>query len=328
MRGVEKVLKAFRRAGCTTSAEERAVEVIRDLGGYTSVARDALERRLKGLSSNPRMVDQIDRLHQRRSHHFAEMRRAIQTLVSQVSVVPVIGTSIEGLAKRVPFAQGAHPEATLIAKQDRFAGRIDLLIVYPDHVDIIDFKTGKRSDNHVRQLQLYGLLWCLDEVANPNRLPIGTLRLGYIEGTVEVAVPKDWDLLQDELHEEIVSADRQILETPPLATPSIQCWHCPVRQMCDEYWQSSFVDRGLSANFTDAQVRIVSRNGPTSWVGILDSNGKDILVRTASEDIDFVLRRNVRLLDVVAGKIENSDVEDSDVVVLTFVHGSEVFGPV
>ena len=24
---------------------------------------------------------------------------------------------------------------------------------------------------------------------------------------------------------------------------SAECWHCPVRQMCDEYWRSAFVDR-------------------------------------------------------------------------------------
>lgn len=201
-------------------------------------------------------------------------------------------------------------------------GRIDLLAVHPDHVDIIDFKTGKRSKHHTRQLQLYGLLWLLDEAANPNRLPVESLTLAYVNDRATVAVPDDWEALRAGLHNEIAAADDLVRQRPPLASPSAECWHCPVRQMCDEYWQSEFVDRDPGMIVTDAEVRILSRNGPTSWRGALEVDGTDVLLRT-NDDADFQPGGSVRILDLLA-----SESEDLDGLILTLTQSSEVFGPV
>lgn len=90
--------------------------------------------------------------------------------------------------------------------------------------------------------------------------------------------------------------------------------------MCDEYWKSPFVERELPATFTDVQLKIVSKNGSRSWVGFLELDGRDVLVRTASEDVEFVLGEDVRLLNAAVGEIE-----DSDIMVLNLVQGSEIF---
>ena len=200
-------------------------------------------------------------------------------------------------------------------------GRIDLLAVHPDHVDIIDFKTGEHSQRHTRQLQLYGLLWGLDEEANPNRLPVRSLTLAYVTDRATVMVPDDWEALRIDLHKEIAAADDLLRQRPPPASPSAACWHCPVRQMCDEYWQSALVNRDPGATITDAEVTILSRNGPSSWLGTLGVGGTDVLLRT-NHDRDFRPGRDVRILDLLA-----SEGEDFDGLILTLTHSSEVFGP-
>ncbi len=323
---VQIVLLALNRAGCTSLAEKKAVEVVRRLGGYSEIAARALDAHLEKLAPNPRMSSHVDRLRQRLGHRCAEMRQAIQALVSQSPIIHTKPDVARARSADQPvssrLAVGTHPEATLVAQEDRFMGRIDLLAVHPNHVDIIDFKTGEHSKRHTRQLQLYGLLWLLDKAANPNCLPVRSLTVAYVNDRAAVTVPDDWEALRAGLHNEIVAADDLVRQRPPLASPSAECWHCPVRQMCDEYWQSEFVDKDPRLIVTDAEVRILSRNGPTSWRGAKRVDGTDVLVRT-NDNADFQPGRSVRILDLLA-----SESEDLDGLILTLTQSSEVFGPV
>ncbi len=324
---VETVLREFNRAGCSSLSEERAVDVLRCLGGYSKIATSALNKHLEKLSQNPRMLPQLDRLRQRLDRRLAEMRQSIKALVSQRPAVPQ-SPSTDTARTADPsgsarFGVGAHTEVTLIAKEARFIGRIDLLAVYPDYAAIVDFKTGARTDRHTRQLQLYGLLWLLDEAANPDHLPVASLALGYLNGSVAVELPDNWDVLQRELLEEISIADRLLRERHPPAVPTAECWHCPVRHLCDEYWQSAFVRREAQAIFTDAEVKVVKRNGPTSWVGTVGADNTEVLLRTTADDMVFPLGKSVRILDLVTGESE-----ESDFLILTLTRSSEVFGPV
>ena len=325
--GAQIILLALTKAGCASLAEEKAVQVVRQLGGYSEVARRVLDTHLEKLVPNPRMSSRVDRLRQRLGNRCAEMRQAIQTLVSHSPIIhtnpsTTSARSTSHLASSTRFAGGTYPEATLRAQADRLHGRIDLLVVHSDCVDIVDFKTGGHSDRHTRQLQLYGLLWLLDEIANPNRLPVRSLTLAYVNESASVRVPDDWEALQVELHEEIIAADNLLRQIPPPASPSDACWHCPVRQMCDEYWQSAFVDRGPENVTIDAEVQILSRNGPTSWRGVLGVDGTAVLLRT-SPDTYLQPGNNVRILDLLA-----NEGEDFDGLILTLTHGSEVFGPI
>lgn len=323
---VQIVLMALNRAGCASLADEKAVAVVRRLGGYSELATRALDTHLEKLTPNPRMSVQVDRLRQRLGHRCAEMRQAIQALVSQS---PIIHTKPDEVGARSAdrpvsslLAVGTHPEATLVAQADRFTGRLDLLAVHPEHVDIIDFKTGEHSKRHTRQLQLYGLLWLLDKAANPNRLPVRSLTLAYVNDRTTVAIPDDWEALRTKLQEEIAAADDLVRQRPPRASPSAECWHCPVRQMCDEYWRSAFVDRDPGVIVTDAEIRILSSNGPTSWRGTMGVDGTDVLLRT-NHEASLQPGETVRILDLLASKSE-----DFDGLILTLTQGSEVFGPV
>ena len=324
--GVQVVLQALNRAGCASLAEEKAVQVVRRLGGYSEIATRALDAHLEQLATNPRMSPQVDRLRQRLGHRCAEMRQAVQALVAQSPIIRTKPDVVRARSADHPvssrLAVGTHPEAMLVAQADRFTGRLDLLAVHPEHADIIDFKTGEHSQRHTRQLQLYGLLWVLDEKANPDSLPVRSLTLAYVTDRVTVTVPDDWETLRAELHNEIAAADEFVRQRPPRASPSAECWHCPVRHMCDEYWQSAFVDRDPGVIVTDAEVEILSRNGPTSWRGKLVVDGTDVLVR-ANHDAGLQPGENLRILDLLASKSE-----DFDGLILTLTQGSEVFGPV
>ncbi|MXZ55226.1 MAG: PD-(D/E)XK nuclease family protein, partial [Gammaproteobacteria bacterium] len=153
--GVQVVLLALNRAGCASLADAKAVQVIRQLGGYTEIATEALDAHLEQLTPNPRMSSQVDRLRQRLGHRCAEMRQAIQALVSQSPIIrtkpDVVGARSADHPVSSRLAVGTHPEATLVAQADRFTGRLDLLAVHPEHADIIDFKTGEHSQRHTRQ---------------------------------------------------------------------------------------------------------------------------------------------------------------------------------
>ena len=85
--GVQNVLLALNRAGCASLAEEKAVGVVRRLGGYGEIATRALDAHLEKLAPNPRMSSQVDRPRQRLGHRYAEMRQAIQALVSQSPII-------------------------------------------------------------------------------------------------------------------------------------------------------------------------------------------------------------------------------------------------
>ncbi|WP_323672961.1 PD-(D/E)XK nuclease family protein [Candidatus Poriferisodalis multihospitum] len=325
--GVELVLRELSRTGCSSIADEQAVAAIRRLGGYSKIATRCLDEHLQRLSANPRMAPRLDGLRAQIDNRASEMRRGIQALVSQSPAAPnkpERGRRQDGdPVKRATLGEGRHLETTLVAEEARFAGRLDLLVVHSDRADIMDFKTGQPSERHNLQLHLYGLLWQLDETANARRLPVGSLVLGYVDGAVEVEPPSDWGELHDWLRDEIANAESQVRAQSPAATPSVECWHCPVRQLCDEYWDSPFTGGVPDSSFVDREVSILSRNGPTSWLGRLTRDGSEVLLRSSRDCEALALGSDVRILNLLAG-----EAEELDGMILTMTRSSEVFGPI
>jgi hypothetical protein len=323
--GVEAILRAFKASRCTSLADERAVATLRSLGGYTAVAVAALRTVLADLANNPRMIAQVDRVRERLDRRVPEMRRAIQALVSRISVAPSQAASSldldsPAMGGRSRLRQGAHPEATLVAEDVRFMGRVDLLTVHADHVDVIDFKSGQPSDHHSDQVTLYGLLWVLDDIANPDRLPVGSLTLAYVGRDEPVSLPQDWEATRRTLEEQIRWADQAVGATPPAALPSTECWRCPVRHICDEYWESTFAGGDPGSIFVDAEVVVLRQNGPRSWLAELARGSEDVLIRTMTEDDALQAGQRLRVLDAAVGHGD-----DESWTVLTITGGSEMF---
>lgn len=321
---VETILRAFKRARCSSLADARAIDVLRELGGYTTIAVTATNKVLASLDDNPRMRSHVPRLTERLSRRTPEMRRAIQTLVSRMSFVDDVATGGESVSsassERTRIGPGVHPEAPLKAEAERFAGRIDLLTVRSDQVAVLDFKTGVRADHHAEQLRLYGLLWASDDVANPDGLPVVALTVAYVDGEESVSVPETWDPLRQSLQTQIKTADQAVEASPPKAIPSVACKYCPVRQMCDEYWASPHAMRDPAVAFGDVEVEVLARNGPKSWSVQIVGSSRAGLLRTASEDEPWTIGQRLRVLDVAIGVTE-----DDGLTVATMTTNSEVF---
>jgi hypothetical protein len=218
---------------------------------------------------------------------------------------------------------GAFPEIELRAKQIGWKGKADLLVTSPNGCEIIDFKTGEYDDWHRFQIQVYALLWNRDVDLNPNKRLAERLVLTYSTGDVEIPAlhESQLDYLERELVSRREAAHQAISERPPQAKPDVKnCRYCGVRQLCTDYWTTE-AQRQVSDihRFTDAEVAIVSRHGPTSWDAVVQvspalPSGKLVLVRTRG-DIELHVGDNVRILDASV-TVEGDDEAQPGVITL------------
>ena len=114
-----------------------------------------------------------------------------------------------------------------------FAGRID----ETRNGVIVDFKTGDEDlARHAEQLRFYAALWRLRFGELPSGLEIrypGAVHVIPLPDNAEVLV-----IVQMLVRE--LAAITDAMRTPPLrANPGAElCKHCPVRQLCDAYWDA------------------------------------------------------------------------------------------
>lgn len=322
--GVELVLRSMCASQCPSVRNPAAVDVLRHLGGFSTVARDAVANALQPLATNPRMSTRLEHLKQRLERRVNEIRAAIQMFVSRATLgtPPAAENDQERGADRGarrPLRPGTYAEEALVAEAVRFTGRVDLLTVTQTDAAILDFKTGAPSEHHATQLEVYGLLWTLDATINPDRVPVGRLTIAYRGGDVNVPVPDDWSAVQSDLQSRVTRADGELEKEPPAAVPSEDCWHCAVRHMCEDYWSSPFLNPKVDSPVVDAQVEVLERNGPTSWRGRLKS-GVPALIRTSEQAEALTSGQTVRMLNVLAG----SDPEGIETI-LTMTRVSEAF---
>lgn len=325
-KAVETVLREFRSASCGSVSDALAIRVLRGLGGYTSIVSMGVAGVLEGLKVNPRMDRQRVHLDVKLRRRIPEMRATVQKLITRTSLVESVpdrnaGDGSWSIRPRSRISKGTHPEVTLFAEDERLNGRVDLLTVREDCVDLLDFKSGEPVDRHSWQVTLYGLLWVRDQVANPSRLPIRSLTVVYPDGDLSVAVPTQWNDVRSQLVAEIARAEEGLAQTPPRANPSTECYYCPVRHLCDEYWSSPYVRRdGHLSTFADIKVLVRRRNGPRSWMAQLIGGSSEVLLRTSSECDIFAPGQRLRILEIVV-----VDSGDKDLKVATAVAGTEMY---
>jgi len=114
-----------------------------------------------------------------------------------------------------------------------FAGRIDEV----RNGIIVDFKTGEEDlVAHGEQLRLYAALWWL----RFGEFPAG-LEIRYPGSVHAVAMPDAAGLLDavQKLVRELAAISAALGTPPPPARPEAErCSFCPVRQLCEEYWDA------------------------------------------------------------------------------------------
>ena len=332
---LERVLVALHDESCANLADPCAVMVLKSLGGYSRLIEATIDHELGQYEENPRVVDRLPMLRASLRGRIPDIRQRVQNLISRTNM-SLAGAqryradSIGGFA-RAPLRPGSHPEVDLRAEEARWGGRADLVTVLEDGCEITDYKTGEPNDHHLEQVQTYGWLWARDKVVNPAGLPARRLVLAYPtqDRSVEAADPVALEAFEADLLARSQKAEDDLRARPPEARPAQEtCSSCSVRHLCDRYWPFlSSIDVRLPSEseamrFIDAEVMVISRNGPRSWNASMRHPrlAQGVLLRTPSEQVSFRGGDGLRLL-----RVGLNLAEEDGLPVLTILQGSEIF---
>jgi hypothetical protein len=324
---LELILEAIVQRGCPSPASACAVDALKELGGYTSVISSLLDDRLAALGDNPRAAERAGPIEAALRTRVPEMRQRVQAVLSRsefgaaadapasAATAEHVDGHDEGAGARRPLKPGSHPEVTLRAAALRWMGRADLVTLGGESVEIVDFKTGAPHPSHADQLRIYALLWYRDADLNPSGKPASRLSIAYPTDDVTVEAPAP-----DELAE--LESELQLRSS---AT-------CPVRHMCEEYWDFLAQQRSASSELPDkgpawgnVEMRVDARNGARSWWALVTrsaelSETERLMLRTHTESPSFAPGDLVR---VVNGAIDRDD--DSGTPIVTLASNSELF---
>ncbi|NMM24054.1 MAG: PD-(D/E)XK nuclease family protein [Phycicoccus sp.] len=324
---LERIIRALVRVGCTSSNSTEAVGVLRELGGYSSVAGQALDSRLASLGGNPRLdTERRARIRQVLEDRIPEMRTAIQGYLQRMTLVPQASgwsSSGDGPPACRPLGAGSHPEVALRADHLRVKGRVDLIAVTAGRADIVDHKTGAQDPSHLDQLLFYALLWDQDDVANEARTPLGTLTAAYPTSEVRIEAPNADEIaaIATQTAHRVTQADERVTAAEPVATIGEQCAYCAVRSLCDAYWRDVAPDRPGPSNglWFDYEGIVGERNGVKSWWMLDEHGGKELLLRTPPGR-PLASGQRVRIIG-----LRRDDHPDVEAPVATLTTNSELF---
>jgi len=335
---LERIVRALIAWGCASPQDPAAVDVLRELGGYTAVTEEALVERLARLDGNPRLgIDRRRRLSRDLRDRIPEARAQVQAYLRRIrfpsaeqsgaaSTKDAVVSAAGAVFGRKPLGPGAYPEAPLAAEELRLTGRVDLLQVADEHADITDYKTGAEAASHVEQLHMYALLWNLDAVVNPVRRPSRALTAAYPSRDVTIHAPDETELrsLEESVRGRIIRADAELAAEVPRAVPSEEtCGFCQVRQFCNEYWSKVVPDpTSLSDGaLFDYQCVVGPQNGARSWWLLGEASGpKKLLLRTSPAITELPIGSRIRVLNL---RLDDDPEVDAPVAVMTAL--SETF---
>jgi CRISPR/Cas system-associated exonuclease Cas4 (RecB family) len=319
---VERIASELAKKGYRSLSDLGAVQVLREMGGYSLVISRITEAALITLQDNPRLGRQREVLHAAVRTHAPLIREQVQVLLSRMTweamgtsqraVTPKLGSFCSTRAALWP---GLHFEAELRDATIKFRGIADSIEVGDSGCTITDFKTGEESENHEFQLRVYALLWQNDSELNPAGRPATKLTLSYPRADQNVAVPTESELadLSKELNSRCETVRKEIGMSLPKANLSNEnCSRCEVRQLCEQYWtaarhKASAVPT-LDASFDDIEIVLGAKRVETLWeaecsVSSVIRKGSRILVRVPTSETlaqqCFIGGQRVRLTDVL-----------------------------
>jgi hypothetical protein len=327
-RVLELILRGLHDRGCQSLADPCAVEVLKELGGYSKLIEGVIDEQLRDLKDNPRIASPISGLRSALRMRVPDIRHRVQGVITRTTLKPIASAdrAVLDTPQRRPLGDGSYPEVELRVPELRFGGRADLLTIDDGACTITDYKTGVPNAHHAEQVRTYALLWSRDGELNPNKLPVQQLVLAYGTHDERLDPPTEADLaaLAEQLVNGTAEAESQLLLRPPPARPApAMCRLCGVRQLCEDYWDAlKHTATPLSGDETDwfdYEGTVTSKNGPRSWLVMADK-GSTLLLRTSSETTTFRPGDKIRLLNLLRGRDP-----DSPVPIGTLTQASEVF---
>lgn len=330
------IMKQLMRAGVPSLSDPSAPQVLRELGGYTRVVEECVERILKRYVDNPRAGALMEHAQRSLRGQVPTLRARVQSMLSRLrlpksapSAPAASAPKSGGRPSRLPLVNGIHPEVEIRAKSIGWKGKVDLLVLGDDACEIADFKTGAADEAHKFQVRAYAVMWRLDHELNPSGRAVDRLVLAYDSQDVDVAPPSALEI--DELGRELL-ARRQAAKTalaarPPSAHPNAEtCRYCGVRQLCDAYWASATQVVSDDGRFGDIELKITGRHGPTSWDAVV-LRARDLPAKTPAllrlqQHDEFKEGTRVRVLD---GAIARDSEDDAAPAIVTLGVLSEAY---
>ncbi|WP_437984765.1 PD-(D/E)XK nuclease family protein [Sorangium sp. So ce117] len=276
---LEIITKQLKRAGAPSQDHPRATQVLKELGGYTNIVQECVERILRRFADNPRALPLLEHARRTLRGQVPTLRTRVQAMLARLhlpsgaSTAPSASDSTgQQPPRRTPLTNGTYPEVELRAKSIGWKGKADLLVLSNEACEITDFKTGSADEAHKFQVQVYAVLWRLDDELNPTARVIDRLVLAYDSRDVEVVPPsaEEIDALAKDLLARRQAAEAALAARPPAARPSADaCRYCSVRHLCDAYWTGAAQAVSDDGRFGDVELRIVRQHGPTSWDAVV-----------------------------------------------------------
>ena len=337
---IEAITKGLVKAGCPSVQDQMAFQVMRELGGYTKVVNECIDRMLDRLASSPRANRILEFAARSLRALVPDLRTRTQTMLCSLRLPRYALPKTKGKAsnQRAPLTLGVFPEIEFRVKQIGWKGKVDLLVLSPDTCEITDFKTGVANEKHHFQIQVYALLWSRDVDLNPDGRCADRLVLRYSNGDVDVPTPtaRDLSALESEIVARCEAAHRAVSRHPPKArTNSENCLNCYVRHMCNDYWtdetQRLMANDHRTRRFADIEVTINGRHGPSSWNALVECSSiaksrQPILLRTDNLTFAFNAGKRVRLLSVHLSLPDEQAFESAqNAIIVTMGKTSEAF---
>ena len=311
----------------------RVVRVLREGGGLSLIVQDHTESILNRYSENPR-AQYISAIIQRQPEFFSQVRVAVQKTLRGLASVHMDATSSGGPAQKDDASENRSWKRGLLSEvplngPSEWYGKADLIVFDGDSVRIDDFKSGKPKDDDEEQLRVYAWLFWRDTKWNPTGKVPTDLVLRYQNGNTALPPPSVQAL--ERLEEDILDRTRSARElieggSYPARVDDEHCPFCPVRQMCEPYWEDN--QSAADSVFRDVELVVSDVLSPRTWKvrvtqGCSDLAGETCLLTGSMPDLEIAAGDTVRALGV---KVSVPD-EDSpgDVVTMRLGMSSELF---
>jgi len=275
---VERIIGELAKAGCRSIHDDKAVDVMRSLGGYTTIIRSYMQTAIDSYKENPRAEYILDLISSSLLAYVVDIRSKVQFLLGRMNLDAAGTTNYDNVTgnsmvkQRSALSYGIHPEVDMRVPSMHWRGKADLIVLTDSICELIDFKTGEHTKQHEFQMCVYALLWYRDSVLNPSSRLASKLKLSYLQESVEVQVPtiKSLGKFELEILERTKNLSNILSTSPPSPLPNIErCVFCDVRHLCEAYWKikvsSDCTPEGRRNNLVDVEVTLIEQHSPLSW---------------------------------------------------------------
>ena len=182
-----------------------------------------------------------------------------------------------------------------------FMGIIDFIFLEEGQPVVVDFKTGKQSKDHLKQVMTYAILWKSQTGQVPKRLEV---RYPQIVDSLQIDEGK-LEEAEKQLCAEIDAAVADLSEKPAKASLGEQCIFCDVRQFCDGFWEQKISELTTAHDrATFADIAITVDGVPTNYgfEGKTNNGGEVVVVfseNTSKIHANVQVGQNLRILSAL-----------------------------